>query len=132
MGRRPMSRPRHRPPARAGWPRCRMPSPKARTGERVRNSSLAPARKEEGMPVPPDMLTVDEAAEQLGLSPVTIRRAVMNRTITVVPLNGRTYLISRDEVERYRREHLGRRGKRKQPETLTDQERKQRAYQQAY
>jgi hypothetical protein len=45
----------------------------------------------------------------------------------------RTNLIPRDEVERYRRKHLGQRGKRKQREdTLTEQQRKQRAYQQAY
>jgi excisionase family DNA binding protein len=79
------------------------------------------------------MLTVKRAAEDLGLSPVSIRRAVMRGTLEVVPLDGRTYLVSREEVERYRRAHLGRRGKRMLPdEALTEQQRKQRAYQQAY
>jgi excisionase family DNA binding protein len=81
----------------------------------------------------PEMLTVARAAEELGLSPVSIRRAVMRGTLKVVPLDGRTNLVSREEVERYKREHLGRRGKRMLPdEALTEQQRKQRAYQQAY
>jgi hypothetical protein len=41
-------------------------------------------------------------------------------------------LVTREQVERYRREHLGQQGKRPQPEGLTEQQRKQRAYQQAY
>ena len=65
------------------------------------------------MSTTPEMLTVKRAAEDLGLSPVSIRRAVMRGTLEVVPLDGRTYLVSREEVERYRREHLGQRGKRK-------------------
>jgi excisionase family DNA binding protein len=85
------------------------------------------------MSTTPEMLTVKRAAEELGLSPVSIRRAVMRGTLEVVPLDGRTYLVSREEVERYRREHLGQRGKRMLPdEALTEQQRKQRAYQQAY
>jgi excisionase family DNA binding protein len=60
----------------------------------------------------PEMLTVKRAAEELGLSPVSIRRAVMRGALEVVPLDGRTYLVSREEVERYRRDHLGQRGKR--------------------
>ena len=60
------------------------------------------------MSTTPEMLTVKRAAEDLGLSPVSIRRAVMRGTLEVVPLDGRTYLVSREEVERYRREHVGR------------------------
>jgi excisionase family DNA binding protein len=85
------------------------------------------------MPVPSDMLTVAEAAKELGISTTTIHRAVGNGTITPQRLNGRTYLIPRSEVERYRREHLGQRGKRMLPdEALTEKQRKQRAYQHAY
>ena len=85
------------------------------------------------MSTTPEMLTVKRAAEELGLSPVSIRRAVMRGMLKVVPLDGRTYLIARDEVERYRRERLGNRGGRKRPdEALTEQQRKQRAYQHAY
>jgi excisionase family DNA binding protein len=79
------------------------------------------------------MLTVAEAAAELRISPTTIRRAVGNGTITPQPLNGRTYLIPRSEVERYRRDSLGNRGGRKRPDdALTERQRKQRAYQHAY
>jgi excisionase family DNA binding protein len=81
----------------------------------------------------PEMLTVAQAAHELGLSPVSIRRAVMRKALKVMRLDGRTYLVSREEVERYRRERLGNPGGRKRPdEALTEQQRKQRAYQQAY
>jgi excisionase family DNA binding protein len=79
------------------------------------------------------MLSVAEAAEELGISTTTIHRAVGNGTIRPTRLNGRTYLIPQSEVERYRRERLGNRGGRRRPDdALTDQQRKQRAYQQAY
>jgi excisionase family DNA binding protein len=79
------------------------------------------------------MLTVAEAAAELGVSPITIRRAVGNGTITPARLNGRTYLIPRAQVERYRRDSLGQPGNRKRAdEDLTERQRKQRAYQQAY
>ena len=65
------------------------------------------------MSTTPEMLTVKRAAEELGLSPVSVRRAVMRGALKVVPLDGRTNLVAREEVERYRREHLGQRGKRK-------------------
>ena len=85
------------------------------------------------MSTTPEMLTVKRAAEELGLSPVSIRRAIMRGALENVPLDGRTNLVSRTEVERYRREHLGRRGKHMLPEeALSEKQRKQRAYQQAY
>jgi excisionase family DNA binding protein len=65
------------------------------------------------MSTTPEMLTVKRAAEELGLSSVSIRRAIMRGALKVVPLDGRTNLVSREEVERYRSEHLGQRGKRK-------------------
>jgi excisionase family DNA binding protein len=78
-------------------------------------------------------VTVSEAAEELGVSPATIRGAIMRGSITAVQLHKRTNLIPRSEIERYRRERLGRRGKRMvADEDLTEQQRKQRAYQQAY
>jgi hypothetical protein len=54
-------------------------------------------------------------ASELGLTPPAIRAAIKRGHITPVPLDGRTNLVSRSEVERYRREHLGQwgRGKRK-------------------
>jgi excisionase family DNA binding protein len=79
------------------------------------------------------MLTVAEAAAELGISPTTIHRAVGNGTMTPERLNGRTYLIPRKQVERYRRDSLGQPGNRKRAdEDLTEQQRKQRAYQRAY
>jgi excisionase family DNA binding protein len=79
-------------------------------------------------------LTIAEAAKRLGLSAWGVRTAIQEKRIKAVSLDetSRTKLIPREEVERYRREHLGQRGKRPQPEGLTEQQRKQRAYQQAY
>jgi excisionase family DNA binding protein len=78
-------------------------------------------------------LTVSEAAEELGVSPATIRGAIMRGHITPLQLHKRTNLIPRSEIERYRTERLGRRGKHTVPdEDLTEQQRKQRAYQRAY
>ena len=68
----------------------------------------------------PDLLTVARAAEELGLSRITIRSAILRGQITAVPLDARTNLVPRCEVERYRREHLGRVGKpREQSATST-------------
>jgi hypothetical protein len=60
--------------------------------------------------IAPDLFTVAEAAEELGLSPHSVRYAIMRGTLGVVELDKRTNLIARDEIERYRREHLRRRG----------------------
>jgi excisionase family DNA binding protein len=66
----------------------------------------------------PDLITVARAAEELGLSRITIRSAILRGQIKAVPLDARTNLVPRAEVERYRREHLGRHGKpKKQPAT---------------
>jgi hypothetical protein len=66
------------------------------------------------------------------ISPAGIRDAIRRGTITPVRVDGRTNMLTREEVERYRREHRGQRGKRKQPEgALTEKQRKQRAYQHA-
>jgi excisionase family DNA binding protein len=85
------------------------------------------------MPPVENYLTVSEAARELGVSPNTIRSAIMRDQIAPLELDKRTKLIPRSEVERYRRERLGRRGKHMAPdEDLTEQQRKQRAYQHAY
>ena len=85
------------------------------------------------MPAFENYLTVKEAAAELGLSASALRSAINYGSLHVVRLDGRTNLIHRDEVERYGREHQGRRGKRMLPdEALTEQQRTQRAYQQAY
>jgi hypothetical protein len=54
-------------------------------------------------------------------------------TGALICLDGRTNLIPRAEIERYRTERLGRPGKRTQPaDALTEQQRERRAYQRAY
>lgn len=55
-------------------------------------------------------MTVTEAAASLGLSPRTVRQAIGNgvmRARRVGPL----WTVTPAEVERYRAEHLGRRGR---------------------
>jgi excisionase family DNA binding protein len=68
------------------------------------------------MPALENYLTVTEAAQELGLSPSALRSAINYGSLRSVRLDktSRTNLISREEVERYRREHKGRRGKRSQ------------------
>jgi excisionase family DNA binding protein len=61
-----------------------------------------------------DLVTVAQAAEELGVSPHTIRGAIMRGQITPVALDKRTNLIPRSEIERYRRQHKGQHGKRPQ------------------
>jgi excisionase family DNA binding protein len=62
------------------------------------------------MPTAQDLLSVAQAAEELGLAPVSIRHAIMRGTLGVVRLDGRTNLVPRSELERYRHEHLRKRG----------------------
>ena len=86
------------------------------------------------MPALENYLTIAETAKRLGLSAWGVRTAIQEKRIKAVRLDetSRTKLIPVEEVERYKREHLGKQGKRPQPEVLTEQQRKQRAYQQAY
>jgi hypothetical protein len=80
-------------------------------------------------------LTIAETARRLGLSAWGVRTAMQEGRLKAVRLDetSRTKLIAVEEVERYEREHRGRRGKRPQPpEALTEQQRKQQAYQRAY
>jgi hypothetical protein len=80
-------------------------------------------------------LTITEATRELKITPWGGRTAFHDGRITAVKLDetSHTKLIARAEVERYKDEHLGRHGKRKQrDEVLTEQQRKQRAYQHAY
>ena len=66
-----------------------------------------------------------------GVAPAAMQEG--RHTAVRLDETSRTKLIPVEEVERYEREHLGRRGKRMLPdEALTEQQRKQRAYQRAY
>ncbi len=60
------------------------------------------------MSIERDWYTTEEAARELGLAPSTIRGAAMKGTIKVETIAPRVRAIMREEVERYRREHLGR------------------------
>lgn len=61
------------------------------------------------MPITPDLFTVAEAAAELGLTPASLRHAIMRGAIQVVAIDKRTNAITRAEIERYRKENLGRR-----------------------
>ena len=60
-----------------------------------------------------DFLTMREAAEELGVTPDALRFAVRRGLITPTRAHPRMNLITREQVEAYRRDHLGQRGKRK-------------------
>jgi excisionase family DNA binding protein len=60
--------------------------------------------------VPDDQLTLAQAAELLGVSPATLTQQARKGTLSARKI-GKTYVTTRDEVERYRRDHLGRVGR---------------------
>ncbi len=60
-----------------------------------------------------ELLTVAEAAADLGLKLSTVRTLVSNNRIAVVRLNERTPLIPRTAIETYRRDGRGKPGRRK-------------------
>ena len=65
-----------------------------------------------------DLLTVAEAAQELGIGTSGVRMAITYGTLRPVRIDGRTIMIERGELERYRRDHLGKRGRpRKKPTT---------------
>ena len=56
------------------------------------------------------MLTLTEAADELGLAASTLRHQVQAGRLRA-RLIGKTYVVSGREVDRYRREHLGKPGR---------------------
>lgn len=56
------------------------------------------------------MLTLTEAAGQLGLAASTLRHQVQAGRLRA-RLVGKTYVITPRELDRYRREHLGKAGR---------------------
>jgi excisionase family DNA binding protein len=68
-----------------------------------------------------DLVSVAAAAEELGITPDGVRGAIKRGLITPVRLDGRTNLIPRDQLDRYKAQHQGRRGRppktSKQPST---------------
>jgi len=60
--------------------------------------------------IPEDILTLAEAGELLDRSPSTLRNQVKAGHLGA-RLIGKTWVTTRAEVDRYRREHLGKRGR---------------------
>lgn len=57
-----------------------------------------------------DLLSLAQAADRLGIAPVTLRVAVGRGRFHARKI-GKTWVTTDAEVDRYRREHLGRRGR---------------------
>ncbi len=57
-----------------------------------------------------DWYTTEEAARELGLAPSTIRGAAKRGALEVHVVAPRVRAITREELDRYRREHLGKSG----------------------
>jgi len=57
-----------------------------------------------------DWYTTEEAARELGLAASTIRGAAKRGVLKVHVVAPRVRAITRDELERYRHEHLGKAG----------------------
>lgn len=57
-----------------------------------------------------DWYTTAEAAAELGLSPASLRDALRRGAIHAIALTPHLRAYTREEIERYRREHLGRSG----------------------
>jgi hypothetical protein len=68
-----------------------------------------------------DLLTLAEAAEDLGIAPVTLRAAVARGALSARKF-GKTWVTTRLEVQRYRLEHLGQVGRRSEPRRSADTE----------
>ena len=62
------------------------------------------------MTIERDWYTTEEAARELGLAPSTIRGAAMRGVLKVEVVAPRMRAITRAELERYRRENLGKHG----------------------
>jgi excisionase family DNA binding protein len=60
-----------------------------------------------------ELISLATAAKELGVTPDALRGAIARKVLTCVRVDGRTNMLTRAEVERYKREHLGQRGKRK-------------------
>lgn len=57
-----------------------------------------------------DWYTTEEAARELGLAPSTLRGAAKRGVLRVHVVAPRVRAITREELDRYRREHLGKNG----------------------
>jgi excisionase family DNA binding protein len=63
------------------------------------------------MSAPQELMSVAQAAKELGLTPGAVRGAINRGLIEPVRLDGRTNLIPRAQVDKYRAAHRGRTGR---------------------
>ncbi|HET8627463.1 MAG TPA: helix-turn-helix domain-containing protein [Thermomicrobiales bacterium] len=63
------------------------------------------------MPEERTLFTTAEAAAMLGISHVAVKSAAYNGTLAVVRVNPRLNMVTREAIEDYRRDHLGRVGR---------------------
>jgi hypothetical protein len=64
-----------------------------------------------------ELLSLAEAAKELEIEPVTLRAAIGRRRLAARRF-GKTYVTTRSEVERYRRQNLGKVGRTQIPEAF--------------
>lgn len=57
------------------------------------------------------LFTTTEAAAQLGIAPATVKDAIMRGTLEHVPIHARLNMVTREAIEKYRRDHLGQQGR---------------------
>ncbi len=57
------------------------------------------------------LFTTSEAAAQLGIAPATVKDAIMRGTLEYVPIHPRLNMVTREAIEKYRRDHLGQQGR---------------------
>ena len=58
----------------------------------------------------PKLLTLTDAAQRLSLTPDTLRQQIRNGSLKASKL-GRDWFVSPSEIERYRQDTLGRKGR---------------------
>jgi hypothetical protein len=99
-------------------PPSEAPPPPLPTAECMRRWR-AQKRAERDAARPGDLLTVPEAAAALGLTVAGIRSTFRPGTLTPTYMPERPHrpFIRRDEVEQYRQERLGQRGRKPRPQT---------------
>jgi excisionase family DNA binding protein len=74
------------------------------------------------MPTVNDLLSVEDAARELGLSREAVRLAIRRGVLPAVQFDRRTKMIRRVDVERYRQDHLRKRGPKAKGETTRERD----------
>lgn len=66
------------------------------------------------------LFTTAEAAQQLGIAHISVKSAIRLGTLTVQRINPRLNMVTAEAIETYRRDHLGRRGRRPRRTAATE------------